>query len=95
MNVGLDFNVTGDDGVAGPPELGDFLNNLQAALTGSAEATLPVYFPSDSEYLGDIVFDAGLTLDGSANCDANVNDTGCRTSRTSISLPSTRSRASR
>jgi hypothetical protein len=48
-NLSLDFSVTGNDGNAGPTDLGAFLSNLQANLTGSASATLPVYFPTDSQ----------------------------------------------
>ncbi len=57
--------MIGDDGVAGPASLPDFLSNLQANLTGSASATLPVYFPTDSMYLGDVEFSAGFVLDSS------------------------------
>ncbi|MBD2360610.1 DUF4347 domain-containing protein [Anabaena minutissima FACHB-250] len=64
VNLDLDFNVTGNDNDGNGESLTDFLNQLNASLSGNAEATLPVFFPSDSEYLGDITFNAGLALSG-------------------------------
>lgn len=47
-----------------PGSLTAFLGTLNPTLSGSVDATLPVYFPSDSEYFGDITFAAGFALDG-------------------------------
>lgn len=69
----LDFDLAVGDGAAGaevidltdPSSLAAFFGTLNPSLTGSVDATLPVYFPTDSEYLGDIQFDAGFALSGS------------------------------
>lgn len=68
----LDFGMTVGDGASAPEiidltdpgSLAAFLGTLNPTLTGSVDATLPVYFPTDSEYLGDIEFDAGFALSG-------------------------------
>jgi len=65
VDVGIEFDVTGDDSDGDPESLTVFLSKLEATLTGNADATLPVYFPTDSEYFGDISFSAGFTLDSS------------------------------
>src|SRR5262245_61690484 len=65
INLALDFTVTGDNADGNPETIGDFVSNLDPTLTGSAEATLPVFFPTDSEFLGDIAFSAGFALGGS------------------------------
>ena len=73
VNLALDFNVTGDDGDASPESLADFLGALEVALTGDADATLPVFFPSDSEFLGDIEFAATLALAGTEDLEVTVD----------------------
>ena len=60
------------DGAAAPEvidltDLGtltDFLATLSPSIGGLANATLPVYFPTESEFLGDITFAASFSLDG-------------------------------
>ncbi|WP_254277881.1 hypothetical protein [Halomonas sp. 3H] len=42
-----------------------FEADFNPQLAGAAAATLPVYFPTSSSYLGDILLGAGLSLDGS------------------------------
>lgn len=71
IDLGLDFNLDNGSFNAASTDkvlIGDFISNLSAPeLTGTAVATLPVYFPSDSEFIGDISLDISgvnaLTLD--------------------------------
>ncbi len=43
----------------------DVVNDVQTSLTGSAAALLPTYFPTDTNYLGDITLNADLSNPGS------------------------------
>lgn len=85
VELDLGFEMGVGDGVAtpeiidltDPSSLAAFLATLNPSLTGSVDATLPVYFPTDSEYLGDIEFDAGFALSGA----------GLETTSPNLSLP--------
>ncbi|MBB3329602.1 Ca2+-binding RTX toxin-like protein [Halomonas campaniensis] len=64
---GGDFNpleLFGADG-ANTGFLDAFEADFNPQLAGTAATTLPVYFPTSSSYLGDILLGAGLSLDGS------------------------------
>ncbi|MES2098682.1 MAG: LEPR-XLL domain-containing protein [Pseudomonadota bacterium] len=73
LQLALDFAWQDDDGAADNSRvlLGDFVANLPSPeLTGIVKATLPVYFPDDSSYLGDI----GLDMSGANAITLNAND---------------------
>ena len=66
FNLGVNFSVS-NDGAGDRQLIGDFLTGLTAQLSGEASATLPVYFPTDSRFIGDLALDLtgvnGLSLD--------------------------------
>jgi Ca2+-binding RTX toxin-like protein len=68
VELGASFSATNNQAGSAPVALGSFLAGLSPQLTGTATATLPVYFPTDSVYLGDIALNLtganALTLDG-------------------------------
>ncbi|WP_431024660.1 hypothetical protein [Halomonas sp. H5] len=82
--LGIEFDLFGEE--EGSLDLldldpgGDFLEDhfpgLVPTFSGSAEATLPVNFPTSSSYLGDILLGAALSLDseGKLSLEGNLDD---------------------
>ncbi len=64
-NFNLNFGFTaGGAADATIPLDADAINAFTAALTGSADVTLPVFYPTQSDYVGDIDYDATFEISG-------------------------------
>ncbi|HEY9237309.1 MAG TPA: calcium-binding protein, partial [Burkholderiaceae bacterium] len=73
LQLALDFAWQDDDGANDGSRvlIGDFIANLPSPeLTGTVDATLPIYFPDDSSYIGDVV----LAMSGANAITLNATD---------------------
>ncbi|MCL5281932.1 MAG: hypothetical protein M1376_18715 [Planctomycetes bacterium] len=71
-NFNLDFGFTAGGATdATIPLNADAISAFTAALTGSADVTLPVFYPTQSDYVGDIDYDATFAISPTGGLDTD------------------------